>query len=359
VAGVVVVGTGFGCRVHVPALRNAGFTVHALVGRDVARTRRRADRLGVPHACASLADALALPDVDAITIATPPDTHAPLVIEACEAGRHVLCEKPFALDAAEAERMLAAAESAGVTHLVGHEFRWAPDRALVARAIAQGAIGEPRLFSLVSYVPLVADPAAPVPEWWFDDRRGGGWLGASGSHVVDQIRTWLGEIATVSAALPTVSARAVDVNGGGAEDSFVVKVTMRSGAHGVLQQTAASWVPEVVSMSIVAGTGGTIEVTGAGVSCSDRDGRRALAVPADLAPAEPPPASADPRERYTHLELGPYTRLAVALRAAVDGDPIDAAVPVPTFADGLAEMRVLDAIRASAAAGGDVVAVSG
>jgi predicted dehydrogenase len=354
VPGAVVVGTGFGCRVHVPALRNAGFTVHALVGRDAARTRRRADRLGVPYACATLADALALVDVDAITIATPPDTHAELAIAACEAGRHVLCEKPFALDSAEAERMLAAAQSAGVTHLVGHEFRWAPERALVARAIARGAIGEPRVFSLVSYVPLVADPAAPVPGWWFDGGRGGGWLGASGSHVVDQVRTWLGEIATVSAALPTVSARVT-----GAEDSFVVKVTMRSGAHGVLQQTAASWIPEVVSMSIVAGTRGTIELTGARVSCSDRDGRRVLAVPADLEPAEPAAASADPRERYTHLELGPYTRLAVALRAGVEGVPIDPAVPVPTFADGLAGMRVLDAIRASAAAGGAVVAVAG
>jgi predicted dehydrogenase len=138
VPGAVVVGTGFGCRVHVPALRNAGFTVQALVGRDAARTQRRADRLGIPRACTTLADALAFEGVDAVTIATPPDTHAALAIEACEAGRHVVCEKPFALDAAEAERMLTAAHGAGVTHLVGHEFRWAPDRALVARAIAAG-----------------------------------------------------------------------------------------------------------------------------------------------------------------------------------------------------------------------------
>src|SRR5262249_38109558 len=97
VTGAVVVGTGFGCRVHVPALRSAGFTVHALVGRDPARTERRADRLRVEHACTSLADALALKGVDAVTIAAPPDAHAPLAMEACSAGRHVLCEKPFAL----------------------------------------------------------------------------------------------------------------------------------------------------------------------------------------------------------------------------------------------------------------------
>jgi predicted dehydrogenase len=352
VPGAVVVGTGFGCRVHVPALRDAGFTVHALVGHDASRTQRRADRLGIPHACTTLAEALALAGVDAVTIATPPDTHAALAIEACEAGRHVLCEKPFALDAAEAGLMLEAAERAGVTHLVGHEFRWAPDRALVARAIAQGAIGEPRTFSLVQYVPLVADPGSPVPEWWFDDRRGGGWLGASGSHVVDQVRTWLGEITSVSAALPTVSARPA-----GAEDTFVVRVTTARGAHGVLQQTAASWVPNVVGMSIVAGTEGTIEATGAGVFCSDRGGRRELAVPADLALPTPPAHSDDPRERYTHLELGPYTRLALVLHAGVEGSTLDSPVPAPTFADGVAGMRALDAIRASAAAGGAVVAV--
>ena len=60
-------------------------------------------------------------------------------------------------------------------------------------------------------------------------------------------------------------------------------------------------------------------------------------------------ASDDPRQRYTHLELGPYTRLARRCGPGSRAAPADAAVPVPTFADGLAEMRVLDAIRASAA----------
>jgi predicted dehydrogenase len=352
VTGAAVAGTGFGCRVHVPALRNAGFTVHALVGRDAARTERRAKRLGIEHACTTLADALALEGVDAVTVATPPDAHAPLAIEACEAGRHVLCEKPFALDSVEAELMLAAAARAGVTHLVGHEFRWSPDRAMVARAITEGAIGEPRTFSLVSYVPLVADPAAPVPEWWFDPARGGGWLGASGSHLVDQVRTWFGEISSVSAALPNVGARDA-----AAEDTFIVRLTTRAGVEGVLQQTAASWIPNVSGLAVVAGTDGTIEVTGEGVFVSDRSGRRALELPDDLLPPEPPTVSDDPRERYTHLELGPYTRLAEVLLAGAQGRAYTSAVAVPTFADGVAGVRVLDAIRASAASGGERVAV--
>jgi predicted dehydrogenase len=340
----VVVGTGFGCRVHVPALRAAGYEVVALVGQDPERTTRRAERLGIPRACAALTDVLAAADV--VTIATPPATHAALAIAACEAGKNVICEKPFALDADEARRMLAAAEGAGVTHLVGHEFRWSPERALVARTIHDGVIGDPRTFTLAQYVPLVADPAARVPHWWFDAEAGGGWLGASGSHVVDQLRTWLGEIASVSAALPTVSARE-----GAAEDTFVVRVTMGAGAEGVLQQTAASWSADVSGLSVVAGTTGTISIEGNTVWLADRGGRRPLPIPADLRLPAAPTMSDDPRERYTHLELGPYTRLCEALR---DGE---AAVALPTFADGVAEMEVLDAIRASARAGGAVVEV--
>ncbi|HTK15677.1 MAG TPA: Gfo/Idh/MocA family oxidoreductase [Acidimicrobiia bacterium] len=350
--GAVVVGTGFGARVHVPALRAAGFEVRALVGRDRERTARRAERLGIEHACTSLADALGQDRVDAVTIAAPPDAHAALAIEACEAGRHVICEKPFALDAVEAEAMVAAADTAGVTALVGHEFRWAPDRATTARAIAGGIIGEPRLATLVQYVPLVADPDARAPEWWFDAARGGGWLGASGSHVVDQVRGWFGELASVSATLPTVAARI------GAEDSFVVRATSRSGVNIVMQQTAASWAPGVSSLTMVAGTDGTIEIDGEGVWCSDRSGRRLLEPSADLALPPPPAASDDPRHRYTHLEVGPYTRLCEALRAGIESREPPSPVPVPTFADGLACMRVLDAIRASAAAAGETVAVS-
>lgn len=259
-----------------------------------------------------------------------------------------MCEKPFALDAREAERMRAAADAAGVVHIVGHEFRWAPERALVARAIRDGIIGEPRTFVLAQLVDLVADPAARMPEWWFDAARGGGWLGASGSHVVDQLRTWLGEIASVSAVLTSVATDR------GAEDSFVVRVATCGGAQGTVQQSGGAW-SEGISLTCIAGTDGTLELAGTTVFCSDRNGRRALDVPDDLAlPAIAP--SPDPRERYTHLELGPYTQLCNAFRAAIEGRPAGAVAPA-TFADGVAGMQVIDAIRASAARGGAVVEV--
>src|SRR5438105_7928483 len=153
--GVAVVGTSFGSRVHVPALRAAGFDVRALVGRDSERTKRRAQRVGVEHACATLTEALALAGVDAVTIAAPPAEHAGLALEAIDAGRHVICEKPFALDAAEGAEVLRAARQAGIVHALGHELRWFPERVAIGHAIRSGMIGEPRLVSVVDFVALL------------------------------------------------------------------------------------------------------------------------------------------------------------------------------------------------------------
>ncbi len=348
-----MVGTGFGTRVHVPALRAAGFDVVALVGRDRDRTSRRAERLNVPVATTDLDTALARPDVTAVTVATPPAAHAPAVLAAVAAGKHVLCEKPFALDSREAEAMLAAADAAGVTHLLGHEFRLAPERAVVGAAIADGRLGDVGFVTLVQLVPLVADPEARTPPWWFDPDAGGGWLGASGSHVVDQVRAWLGDFAEVSARLPVVSARP-----GGAEDSFVVRFRLRGGADGVLAQTAAAWGP-MSGVTRLAGTRASAWIDGTEAWIADLDGVRRLDPPAELALPEPPPESDDPRHRFTHLELAPFTRLAEALRAGVEGRAAQPVVPLATFADGVAAMHVLDAVRASAADEGRTVTIPG
>src|SRR5262249_34793595 len=166
--GAVIVGTNFGCLTHVRALRAAGCAGRAVVGRDERRTAERARRFDVPHACADLAQALAVDGVDAVTIATPPHTHAPLALQALAAGKHVLCEKPFARDTAEARRVLAAAQAAGVVHLLGTEFRFDTAQALLARMVAEGAVGAPRLATWLLHVGVLADAAAEVPAWWAD-----------------------------------------------------------------------------------------------------------------------------------------------------------------------------------------------
>ena len=112
-ASVVIVGTGFGCHTHLRAIRGAGLTVSALVGRDPERTRVRAERFGVPLATTSLSEALEDAAVVAVAVVTPPNTHRDLVLEAVGAGKHVVCEKPFARDVTEAREMRDAAELAG------------------------------------------------------------------------------------------------------------------------------------------------------------------------------------------------------------------------------------------------------
>jgi len=344
----LVVGSGFGCRIHVPALRAAGFDVVGLVGTDAARTERRAQAKGVARAFTDLDAAISRTGARLVTVATPPHTHAPLSILALSRGCHVLCEKPFAMNASEARAMLAAAERASVLHLVGHEFRWKPERALLARSIAEGLIGAPRLATFLQYVSLVASPEAKMPRWWFDQSAGGGWLGASGSHIVDQVRSTLGEFAAVSAALPTVAAREAV-----AEDSYVVRFRLISGAEGVLQQSGGAWGPHA-AVTRVAGTEGTVWIENGTVKLADRTGQRDLPLPSDLTLPPAPPAGNDPWHEYSVVELGPYTRLFETLRALLDGKPTSA-VPVPTFADGVAEMEVLDAIRKSAANRGELV----
>jgi predicted dehydrogenase len=335
--GIAVVGTGFGARVQVPALRAGGFDVLALVGRDRDRTARRAARGGVEHACTGLDEALALPGVEAVAIASPPATHAELALAVVDAGRHVLCEKPFTSDAAEAIAVRDAAERAGVTHALGHEFRWEAPRRTTARVIADGAIGEPRVVSSVDFVNLLNNPAFRMPDWYFDADAAGGWLGASGSHMVDAMRVWLGEFAQVSAQ--TTVARA---DAGGSEDSFVLQFRTRGGAVGSLLQTGASWAS--AGRTVISGTAGTLVLEGGTVTLGDAEGRRPIE---ERGPEGGTATLAD----MTTLEAKQYAQLADAFRRAIAGEEPADEVALPTFDDGVAGMVVLDAARRSSREG--------
>ena len=354
---VVVVGTGFGCYTHVRALRAAGFEVVALVGRHEAKVTERARLFEVPLATTSLAEALEIPSVTAVTIATPPLSHAPLVLEAVGAGKHVLCEKPFAADAAEARAVLAATERAGLVHLLGTEFRFDAGQALLAEAVHEGRVGAPRLATWLMHVPVLADPAATVPPWWGDATASGGWLAAHGSQLIDQIRVTLGEFEAVSASLVHVVDRPMT-----ADDGFVVHFRMRSGCVGTLQSTASDHA--IMVETRVTGSTATafIEGVGATVKVASAAGTETLPVPDELAavtaPALPDGSVTTSYERMITfgVEYGPYTRLAGAFRDRIQGRPVSGPAPA-TFADGVAMMTVLDAIRRSAAEGGSWRAV--
>jgi predicted dehydrogenase len=196
-----------------------------------------------------------------------------------------------------------------------------------------------------------------MPAWFFEDGPVGGWIGASGSHTFDQVRVWLGECESVSAAAAVSSGRSRV-----GEDTFVVRFRLRSGVEGVAQQTGAGG--EAGGLSGVAGPEGPVGIDGQVAWIADRAGRRSLEIPADLRlpeVAEPAPApagaGAGPLDQLTRFEVAHYTRLCEAFLDRISGRPARSPVPAPTFADGLACMEVIDAIRASARSGGAAVAV--
>jgi predicted dehydrogenase len=348
--GVVVVGTGHGCRIHVPAFRNAGFDVLALVGTDRDRVERRAGRAGVVAACTSLDEALRIPGADVVVISTPPASHAELAEQALEAGRHVLLEKPFTTNADEGRRLVAAAERSGVTAIVGHEFRFASERVTFAAAVRNGLIGPPRLATFVNQIAFVQ--SIRMPAWWYDPAQGGGWLMAGVSHTVDAIRSALGDFVDVSAAMPLVA----DVDPASvADDSVCVRFRLASGCEGVLQESAAAF-GDPVSIVRVVGPQGSLQLKAQSVIHGDAEGSREL-------PQVSSPRLAEVRETessspFANIELPAATVQASIFRDLVAGvaPTLEEGLPA-TFADGLACMQVIDAVRRSSSEAGAVVRV--
>ena len=343
---IAVVGAGFGARIQVPGFRASGrFDVVALVGRDPDRLARAAARCGVERTCASLDEALAIPDLRAISITTPPAAHAAAVIASAQAGLHVLCEKPMARTVAEAEAMCGAARD--VVGLVDHEFRFDPARAMLARLIARGDLGRPQLVTAITTMPHYIDPWRPPPPWWFDADVGGGWLGACGSHWIDALHVWLGPITDVT-ALVDARAPAPPSVVTPADDTYTVLFRARSGAQGVLQQSAATWGGRFEALRI-AGSDATCWIEGNQLWRAGREGRAAVvAIAEDLQlPSVPTAPWMGP---FAAVELPAFIRQAERFADHIDG--LAVAEPRPaTFADGLACQRVMDAARDASLSG--------
>ena len=351
--GAIVVGTGFGIFTHLRALRAAGFDVRALVGRDPAKTADRAKRLGVPNACTSLAQAMALDGVSVVTVATPPHTHRDVVCEAAADGKHILCEKPFALDVGQAREMLAAAERAGIVHMIGTEFRFGTAQALLRRVVKEGAIGQPLHALHLLHVPALADPAEQLPDWWEDEARGGGFLGAWGVHVIDQLRSTLGEFSGVSASVQKLAPRPAMTS----DDTFTIHFRMKGGAQGaMIASMGIAGPPNAITR--ISGTAGSAWLQGDDVWIADHKGQRQVPVPKEL--QSPPPVpfpitelvqSTTDRWHSPGNDLAPYTRLFEAFADRIAGRPQSGPEVPATFADGVAAQAVMDAARLSSAEG--------
>ena len=184
-----IVGAGFGSRAHLPALLgNERFEVVALASPSSAA--KIAKERGIAHAFTSCAEMVRGCDLDAVTVASPPFAHREDVTAALDAHKHVLCEKPFALDVEQAEAMLDASRRAGTVCALSHEFRWVPARQAIKEMIVNEHLKPLRQFEITQLADFLRLQGTRGRGWWFERRRGGGVAGALLSHIIDA-SNWL------------------------------------------------------------------------------------------------------------------------------------------------------------------------
>lgn len=188
--GVAVVGTGFGQKIHIPGLQAHHRTrVVAVYHRDLARANSIAAQFQIPHACQSLEEVVALPDVQAVSISTPPFLHFDMAQTVLRARKHLLLEKPTTLNVQEAQTLQRLAQVNQCVAMMDFEFRFVPAWQRLAELLAEGFVGQKRLVKVDWLVSSRADATRPW-NWYSRQDQGGGALGAIGSHFFDYIN-WL------------------------------------------------------------------------------------------------------------------------------------------------------------------------
>ena len=139
-------------------------------------------------------------DIDLIDICTSNVTHMPIAVAAAKAGKHIICEKPIAMDADEARKMLDAAEEADIRHMVAFNYRRVPALVLAKKMIDEGKLGQIHHFNAVYYQDWLVDPSFPFV-WRHDVKESGsGAHGDMNAHTVDLARFLVGEIEAVCGA---------------------------------------------------------------------------------------------------------------------------------------------------------------
>lgn len=192
---VGVIGAGFGQVGHIPGFRACpDAEVVAVCDKVPEIAKAAAQKFDIPYVFTDYHKMLQMEELDLVSVATPPFLHHPMVMAALEAGKHVLCEKPMALNTMEAQEMYRRAEEAGVVHLIDHELRFNPTRTRMKELIDDGFMGHLRHVMLTTVTNFQTDPFSSPWNWWSQRDKGGGRMGADGSHQIDQLRWWFGEI---------------------------------------------------------------------------------------------------------------------------------------------------------------------
>lgn len=341
---VALVGYGLAGRVfHAPLIEaTPGLTLHTVVSSDAGKVH--ADLPGA-RVLADPQAAFEDPAIDLVVIASPNVTHAPLAIAALQAGRHVVLDKPFAIDLAEARRVAAAAQAGDRLLAVFHNRRWDADFLALRALIDAGTVGE------IAEVHSHFDRFRPaVPDRW-RERAGPGaglWLDL-GPHLIDQALQLFGMPDTVQADI-AIQRTSAEV------DDFFHVVLRYPRLRVVLH--AGVLVPDAGLRFAVHGTGGSWRKRGMD---PQEAALRAGAVPGapdwgvDPAPGQLLRVDADGAlyDAPSPTPAGDYRAFYAGIRAAIG----DGAPPPVTLDEALDVMRVLQA-GIDSAADGRVVAVT-
>ena len=361
---VGLIGYGFMGRAHSNAWRQAprffdlpaNVRMSTLCGRNARALKKAAATLGWEKCVTDWRAVVNDPEIDIIDISTPNDSHAEIAIAAAAAGKAILCEKPLARDVGEAERMAGAVGKARVVNMVCHNYRRVPALALAREMITRGELGDRLYHYGARYAQdWIADPQFPLVWRLRAEAAGSGSLGDIGSHIIDLARYLVGEFREVCAMTETfVKQRPLPGQRGRrgkvtVDDAVSVLGRFRNGALATLEATRFASGRK---------NGLTIEINGSGGSLvfdleemnrlqfyrtDDPTGRRGFREILVTESEHPyiehwwPPGHLIGYEHSFVHTIADFVRAVVARRSAA-----------PTFADGLANQRVLEAIEHSA-----------
>lgn len=342
---VGVIGTGFGSSAHIPALqRLPNVEVVAVCSRRPERAHTVAAKYGIRLATGEYRDLLRPGLADAIVVATPPHLHHQMAFAALEAGRHLLVEKPMSRSLGEARDLVKMAELRQVVAMVNHEYRFVGSRRYARELIESGYIGEPQSAAVTVFRSTLNDPHGITWDWLMEDAKGGGMLGAAGSHYLDALRWWFGEVKAICGATATmVTSRRLpesrEMGRVDADDNFAALLKFVNGALGTITYSATA-AHEAGEQIVLSGSGGMLMLTGEGRIYGMKAGEPMgeLAVPERL--TEPVPG-------ITHPLAAPTARL---VEAWIDGIRAGEVIS-PTLMDGLKVQELLDGISRSSQLG--------
>ncbi len=248
---IALIGTKFMGKAHSQAYRSVNMffpdapkvEMKVICGRNKKETEQARRLFGWQEASTNWRAVVKRPDIDVVDIATTGEMHCPMALAAAAAGKHIISEKPLANTLADARKMLAAVERAGVRHLLMHNYRRVPAVTLARKMIEAGRLGKIYHFRARYLQDWAMSPDLHLV-WRFSARSAGsGALGDLGAHIIDLARYLCDEITEISSAMETFiterpaspgSKRKQKVS---VDDAAVMIVRFANGALGTLEAT--------------------------------------------------------------------------------------------------------------------------